>query len=383
MSELYTTDGGAETDADADSLPVGFGDDRAEPVEPGEPEDPLDLVGPPTEFDEPGKPEGEREPLEPSAREEGPEGGFLGQARDAVSWWKEPTEEAVDLHATVDRPDFNEVTPAGDYRYGTPLDGPDGKRIPLFDGPPAREQTKQGDLGDCGIISTMGAVAGHRPEAISDCVRENGDGTYEVTLHQTKRSHYGDWSRFEPTGAVTVLTITPDLPVASDSPDRPAYARSSANDVAWVPILEKAIAGVDATWDEGRTKPVEGYIRLDRGTFPNHRAELLTQLTGQPAYTDDFPTQYDMQGRSPDRQLTETLREKLTDGCPVLVGTVNPETDDRILPKGLLDGHAYEVTEVDERGLIHLRNPHNLAHPEPLTVTEFRESIKNRYTTMG
>lgn len=254
----------------------------------------------------------------------------------------------------------------------------------MFDGPPAREQTHQGRLSDCGIISTMGAVAGHRPEVISDCVRENGDGTYEVTLHQTKRSHYGDWSRFEPTGAVTVLTITPDLPVASDSPDQPAYARSSANDVAWVPILEKAIAGVDATWDEGRTKSVEGYVRLGRGSFPNHRAELLTQLTGEPAYTDDFPTQFDMQGRSPDRQLIETLREKLTDGCPVLVGTVNLELNDRRdLPKGLYDGHAYEVTEVDEQGLIHLRNPHNFAHPKPLTVEDFKKNIKNRYTTMG
>lgn len=79
MSELYTSDGGAETGANADSLPVDFGDARAEPVEPGEPEDPLDLVGLPSEFDEPVEPEGEREPLELSAREEGPEGVSSGR----------------------------------------------------------------------------------------------------------------------------------------------------------------------------------------------------------------------------------------------------------------------------------------------------------------
>ncbi|MBT2479822.1 C2 family cysteine protease [Streptomyces sp. ISL-94] len=370
----------------ADSLPGDSADDQADAAEPSEAAegDPHDLADRPADSAERGEPAGDGEPREASAREEGPEGGVLGRLRDAVSWWKDPTDKAVDIHATVDRPDFTEVTRAGEYRYGTPLDGPDGKHMPLFDGPPAREQTQQGSLGDCGIISTMGAVAGHRPEAISDRIRENDDGTYEVTLHQTKRSLYGDWSRFEPTGAVTVLTVTPDLPISVDSPDRPAYAKSGAGDAAWVPILEKAIAGVDETWDESRPKPVEGYVRLDQGSFPNHRAELLTQLTGEPAYTDDFPTQYDIQGRSPDRQLVETLRGKLGEGCPVLVGTVSLELDDdRDLPKGLIDSHAYEVTEVDDRGLVHLRNPHNSAHPDPLTVKEFRESIKNRYTTMG
>lgn len=52
------------------------------------------------------------------------------------------------------------------------------------------------------------------------------------------------------------------------------------------------------------------------------------------------------------------------------------------LPKGLIGGHAYEVTKVDERGLIHLRNPYNFNNPKPLTVKELREHVKNRYTTL-
>ncbi|MFB8087917.1 C2 family cysteine protease [Streptomyces sp. NPDC055992] len=377
MSELYGSGDAAETGTDSAAVAVDGG--PAEPVEPVEPED---LVGPADLSGDSGEP-GEPEPLEPSAREEGAEGGILRRVFDVTSWWSTPGEGAVDRYATVDRPDLPGESLIEGVRYGTPLDGPDGERAPLFDGPPSREQTEQGSIGDCGIISTLGAVAHHFPHAISGCVQEKSDGTYEVTLHQTTSFLYGDWSRFESTGAVTVLTVTPEIPVRSDMPHVPAYGSSGASDAAWVPILEKAIAGVDATWDEARGKPAEGYTRLDLGSFPHHRAELLTQLTGETAYTDDFPTQYDMEGRSPDRQLLETFREKLADGRPLLVGTFKPELPDRMLPKGLIPGHAYEVTTVDDRGLIHLRNPHNAAHPQPLTVSEFRAGIRNRYTTIG
>lgn len=319
-------------------------------------------------------------------RSEDAEGGFVNWMHEALSGWKEPTDVPEPTKVTVDRPDFNNVEmPEEDLillRYGTPLDGADGKRLPLFDGPPSREQTQQGLLGDCGVIATMGAVAGHRPELISQCIRENSDGTYEVTLHRATYSSGADsWRRFRPTGSVIKLTVTPDLPVLNSRPDRPAYAKSGDSEAAWPSVLEKAIAGVDQSWDQGRAKKVMGYARLDRGSNPNFRAELLTQLTGEPAYTEDFPSQYNMQGRSPDRQLVDTFREKLAEGRPILVGTIALTENDKPLPKRLIERHAYEVTEVDSQGFIHLRNPYNKDQPKPLTVTEFRNHIKNRYTT--
>ncbi|MFE2527282.1 C2 family cysteine protease [Streptomyces sp. NPDC059382] len=324
-------------------------------------------------------------PEEPGEPETASFGDFVGRVRDALSGRKETTDQAGDRYATVDRPSFNEwAVPEENtvlYRYDSPLDGSDGKRIPLFDGPPTREQTKQGSLNDCGVIATMGAVAGHRPEAIPDRIRANGDGTYEVTLHQTKKTFDGDWSHFEPTGEFTVLTVTPELPVLYASPEQPAYAKPEGG-AAWGPILEKALAGVDQTWDEGRRKVAEGYERLDLGSFPDTRAEILTQLTGKPAYSEYFPTQFDMQGRSPDRQLLDTFREKLAEGSPMLVGTVGVEPGQPRLPHRLIGGHAYEVTKVDDSGKIHLRNPHNNRHPEDLSVDDFRKYIKNRYTTL-
>lgn len=131
------------------------------------------------------------EPFEAEEPDDAAEGGFLDWAHDVFSGVGKPADVAVPKEATIDRPDFNNVDLPGIgplIEYGTPLDRPDGTRLPLFDGPPAREQTQQGMLDDCGVIATMGAVAGHRPELISQCIRENDDGTYEVTLHQTKHS---------------------------------------------------------------------------------------------------------------------------------------------------------------------------------------------------
>ncbi|MEU9702327.1 C2 family cysteine protease [Streptomyces sp. NPDC047981] len=386
MSELGAAERGAETKAplpDAVSKAPDAGDEPEAPEEPEAPqapdgpEQPDDLVEP----EEPGEPDDEP----------APERAFLGDAfsklRDTLVGPREPAEGPVDRYAVVGRPDFNamEVPEFGVklYDYGKPLERPDGKRTPLFDGQPRRDQTMQGGIGDCGVIATMGAVAEHFPEAITECVKENEDGSYEVTLHQAKRSSLGDGlSRYEPTGAVTVLTVTPDLVVSYDRPDRPVYAQVEGG-AAWPAVLEKAFAGVDQTWDEESKGKLSGYERLNLGTRVSHRAEMLTQLTGRPAYCDDVPTQYDMNGVSPDRQLLTAFREKLQDGCPILIGTRDKEKDAPALIKDLVAGHVYEVTEVDDRGRIHLRNPYNSFDPEPLTAREFRANSRDQYTTMG
>ncbi|MFJ8162354.1 C2 family cysteine protease [Streptomyces sp. NPDC096136] len=319
-----------------------------------------------------------------------PEGAPLGdiysKLRDAVLTPREPAEGSLDLYATVDRPAYNavEIPEYGVrlYQYGTPLDRSDGGRIPLFDGPPAREQTMQGSLGDCGVIATMGAVAGHLPEAISNAVKENADGTYEVTFHQVKKTAPGDWTPYEPTGSLTVLTVTPDLVVKYDDTQRPAYAKVQGG-AAWPAILEKAFAGVDQTWEEGKLGDASGYQRLNLGTKADNRAVMLAQLTGRPAYTEDVPSQYDMNGVSPDRQLLAAFREKLDANCPILMGTKDVKSTEEPLGHDLVAAHVYEVTGVDDRGRIHLRNPHNKNQPEPLTARQFRDISAGRYTTIG
>ncbi|WP_371577836.1 C2 family cysteine protease [Streptomyces sp. NBC_01314] len=322
--------------------------------------------------------------------------GFLDHMRKAFGR-TDGNDHAERLNGVIDRPDFQDPTSKKPEsipdRYGTPLDRPDGTRTPLFDGEPRREQTKQGGLGDCGIIATLGAVAQHHPEAIRNCVNENDDGTYSVRLHEAvfdKR-----YTRYEPTGKTIDLTVTPDLPVFDELPQFPAFADSVSTGVAWAPVLEKAIAGLDQTWSDERKKEYtdtcalrrihdapEGYVRLNRGSLPSDRAELLTQLTGLPAKTWELPQGYDHTGRSEDRQLRDEIRESLDAGLPVLVGSRRLKKGEHALIKDLRASHAYEVKAVDEEGLFHLRDPHNNGDPMPLNAKEFRATMRKSYTTL-
>ncbi|MBO0803948.1 MAG: hypothetical protein J2P25_12855 [Nocardiopsaceae bacterium] len=279
--------------------------------------------------------------------------------------------------------------------HGRPLDRPDGTRTPLFDGNPARDQVQQGRLGDCGVITAIGAVAGHSPRAIRDRIREADDGNYEVRLHEAA---YDSQSRsWKPTGRETTLTVTPDLPVSSRRPDQPAFASSGTAAVAWPSILEKALAGIDRTWTDSRradweerwprqcehegrevTPAPKEYERLHEGTTAGDWAEILTQLTGRPAVTRALPGDHKAREDttiSGDVMLTERFRGLLDSGRPILVGTRPLDEGEVQLPHKLNPGHAYEVIRVDDENKLHLRNPWGRLHPEPMTAQQLREGI--------
>ncbi|WP_131760980.1 ADP-ribosyltransferase [Actinomadura fibrosa] len=303
-------------------------------------------------------------------------------------------EPPPDVHAPVERPDFQDPKAFNPPdRYGTPLERPDGTRIPLFDGEPTREQTRQGKLGDCGIISTLGAIAGHMPEAIKNCVRENPDGTFEVRFHGAELS--GKTGAYVPTGQQIVLTITPDLPVHDNDPGQASFADVRETGVAWTAILEKAIAGIDETWTPERAgkweerwqvvgsgEPPHGYVRLNQGSHPSDRAELLTQITGLPAKSHELPDRYDHNGVHPDKQLVAEFRRLLDENKPILVGSQTRLLKEPPLTHDLESGHAYEVVKVDDAGRIHLRNPYGHADPLPLSAKEFRANMRRLYTTL-
>jgi hypothetical protein len=297
--------------------------------------------------------------------------------------------------ADVDRPDFRDpLDDRSPDRYGTPLTRPDGTRIPCLNGPPRREQTRQGWAGDCGIIATLGAVAAHMPEEITRRVLPQEDGSYQVTLSEAR----GSGGVTEPTGREIKLTVTPELPVYDENPGTPACAKTEEG-TAWCPIMEKAFAGVDQTWttqrrvtwmdawagmcaqdqadnaEEQRSGPAPtGYVRLHQGTTPWERAEALTQLTGQPAVVREFPT-----GRD-EWTINRIIRAQLTDDKPILVSSRPKTHEDEHMPHRLEAKHVYEVTGV-EKGKIILRNPWNYRHPEPMETEEFARNMRRYYST--
>ncbi|MGH3156117.1 MAG: hypothetical protein ACRDNF_06025 [Streptosporangiaceae bacterium] len=301
------------------------------------------------------------------------------------------------LTAVVDRPDFHDPTDnRSPDRYGDPLTRPDGTRVPCLDGPPRREETRQGWAGDCGIIAALGAVAAHKPEEIARRIQPQDDGTYKVTLSEARRSESGV---SEPTGREIAFSITPQLPVRDEDPGTPACAKIE-DGTSWCAVMEKAFAGIDQTWsterriswlgdwagmcaqdqasnaENPRSGPApSGYARLHQGTSPWERAEALTQLTGQSAEVREFPA-----GRE-EWRINRIIRSQLDDGKPILVGARKQTHERELLPHGLKDSHMYEVIGV-QKGKILLRNPWNEEHPEPMETDEFARNMSRYYSTL-
>ena len=280
--------------------------------------------------------------------------------------------------AVVDHPRLPTGAEATAVDYGRPVTGT-GHPAPLFDGLPTRDQVRQGQLGDCGVVATIGAVAGHRPDVIPGLIRALPDGGFEVRVHEVSYPDASGVAR--PTGRTIVLRIEPEVPVLSQDPNRSAYVDQSRNGTAWASVLEKAIAGLDLTWSPERTAAVNrggttGYERLDQGTNPWERAELLAQLTGQPAVVKTF----DM---TPGHEaaVAADLAGQLGQGRPVLVGVPLPPAGTK-LPHGLYGGHVYEIVRVAD-GNVQLRNPWGFAHPQEMTVREFLDVVRPQYTTLA
>jgi len=186
------------------------------------------------------------------------------------------------------------------------------------------------------VIATLGAIAWHRPEVIEGCVRPDEHGTYEVRLHETR--YVPEQGRSEPTGRMVTLTVTPDLPMRDG--------------------------------------------RLDQGSTARDRAEILTQVTGEPAINRTFPKAMPEAGLAAESLLAAKFWHLLDDDKPILVGTRPRRPDEARLPHGLIDSHAYEVVAVTDVNMIQVRNPWNRRHPELMTPKQFRDNFRPYYTTL-
>ncbi|MCZ7417981.1 toxin glutamine deamidase domain-containing protein [Verrucosispora sp. WMMA2121] len=261
--------------------------------------------------------------------------------------------------------------------YGRSLFPATGQPAPLFDGPPGRTQVQQGILGDCGMLATMAALAGHRPQSIPQLFEPQPDGTVDVLLHETVLRGNGAAA----TGRRIRINVRPDVPVHAGS-SWAAYADQSEVGVGWAAVLEKALAAVDRTWtmerheqwqrewraweskdDPHRAAPL-GYARLHVGSTTLMQAELLTQLTGLPARQTLLDT-------TPGREaaVERHLTALLAAGSPITIATWSMERYPGLttLPYGLEDEHVYEILAVRD-GQVQLRNPWNKEHPSPMSV---------------
>lgn len=133
-----------------------------------------------------------------------------------------------------------------------------------FLGDPSVKDVDQGSLGDCFLISGMGAVAAANPELIKKAVRDNGDGTFTVTFQELQK----DGKTFKP----HTETVDTYLPTRAGTKNRTAYAQSDQNfdpknQALWPAIVEKAYA----QWHGG-------YQAIQKGGQSSKAMEAITGI---------------------------------------------------------------------------------------------------------
>lgn len=197
---------------------------------------------------------------------------------------------------------------------------------PVVDGVSASDAV-QGAIGDCYLIAAMASIAHSHPEAIRRAIRNNGDGTFTVTLFE----------RPQPRGRTRPVKVTVDgrLPQTWTSL---AYAHSPEDSELWPALLEKAYA-----------KWKGGYAAIDKG-YPSAALGALTG--GTPRSTYVFPD-------SDPEKVFDALKAEVKARKCITAMTCRYRKSE-YAGTGLLPHHVYSVLDVAERDgqqLVRLRNP--------------------------
>jgi WXG100 family type VII secretion target len=220
----------------------------------------------------------------------------------------------------------------------------------------------QGLVGDCYMLAPLAAIAQRDPERIRRMVRDNGDGTYTVTLYERQL-----WeSEYSPVDVV----VTSEFPVLGEGP---VFARVGdnvdGNPELWTMLVEKAYA-----------QHRGGYQRI-HGGWSHAAIEHLTGVESDTTTTTflnfDTLAQYNEQGYA----LTTTSLRGVQIGDrerPILnipdLSDYHPLYQDETL----VANHEYYITGVDRAAqTVTVRNPWGWDRGEvTLPFEEFRGAFR-------
>jgi hypothetical protein len=225
----------------------------------------------------------------------------------------------------------------GSFGYASyasdPLFGPNG---------PAYTDMEQGDLGDCYLISSLGAIAKASPQAIENMFINNGDGTYTV--------------RFYVNGVADYVTVNTSLPTYDGSP---IYEGLGAGNSLWLPLAEKAYAQWNETGNEGRDG-TNTYASIEGGWMSDVDAQVLG------VGAQDYWT------------LNGTAQQALIAGMTDPSDAVTIATD--MYPSrnsGLVGDHAYMVLGYNSsNGTFQLYNPWGVYQPPALSWQQLQANCE-------
>jgi len=237
---------------------------------------------------------------------------------------------------------------------------------PLFIDGPKADDVQQGQIGDCYFPAAMAAIAKHNPDAITNLIKDNGDGTYTVTFKEK------DWA----TGRFKDVPVKVDGDLYARSYGGALYGRSANSSdpkkmELWFPLVEKAYAQWKGSYDT-----------IGNG---GSSSDVFEDFTGN-------------QGRStnaagnPD-SVWRTITTAIDAKRPVAAGTHDDGGPVNYTNTGVHGDHAYSILGYEKVGtdrMVILRNPWGESEPAgngandgvfKLKLEDFQKLYDNVMTT--
>jgi len=214
---------------------------------------------------------------------------------------------------------------------------------------------KQGALGDCYLIAGMAAVARADPKLIEDLIKDNGDGTFDVTLYIRPRRY----ARPEP------VVTTVDARLAVKYSGKPLYAglgdKEDGKEELWTALIEKTLAQQKDSYDL-----ISGGNINKNGFNYGGSSELLTGKRENYMPTDSMDS---------DEALL-WIDLALEEGRSVTVSSRNLKDDEDLTReangRNVYWNHAYAPISVDlDAETMDLQNPWGSSHVEDLSGDDF------------
>ncbi len=246
------------------------------------------------------------------------------------------------------------------YRYA-PIDG-----VLFRSSGPSLADIRQGSIGDCYFLASLGAVAQTHPQAIRDMITDNGDGTFTVRFFIEGAPAYVTVDRMLPVDGNNVLVYSG----AGRAATLPAVLHSS--NPIWPHLIEKAYAQINETdkiWQSGRneysTFRMAGNNSGIEGGVPKHALDHIAQIA-----QERFRIQSDALWSNVALRLSEAvgadygvqnvdfLKRRVLDlkakkqPIGIAIATANGT-----MGGNLVRSHEYVIVSGDDRGVT-LYNPH-------------------------
>jgi hypothetical protein len=217
---------------------------------------------------------------------------------------------------------------------------------------PSPADVKQGAIGDCYLLAALAAVAKANPSIIEGMIKDNGDGTYDVSI-------YEDVAWFGKDLKKKTVKVTQTFPL--DEKGDPIYAKKATGldgkPALWVMLIEKAYAQLKG-----------GYEDIGGG---GDSGEALEAITGKKVKEYDLDEYKDF-------QIEATLELLTSNGHAITASPRRPSAKSDLAKEqdaaDIVRKHAYTLLRYEKASkTIILRNPWGFQDPKPLSPAEFRK----------